>query len=153
MHRQLRYGVAGLVCALLALGSSGCNRDAETEATTSASTPAPTTAPAPLTVASVNLGKSIGADKRVTSETTQFSRTDTIYASVSTNGTGNGNVTARWTFQDGQVVDETTQPISATGPATTEFHISKPSGWPAGNYKVEVSLNGKVAQSKEFSVQ
>jgi hypothetical protein len=51
------------------------------------------------------------------------------------------------------VVDESTQPISATGPAVTEFHVSKPSGWPAGNYRVEVSLNGSPGQAKDFSVQ
>jgi hypothetical protein len=51
------------------------------------------------------------------------------------------------------VVDETTQSVGAAGPAVTEFHVSKPSGWPVGNYKVEVMLNGAPVQSKEFRVQ
>lgn len=158
MHPQLRSGFAGLACALLVFGTASCKKKQEPAETTSTGTtatvpaPAPTTA-APVAVSSVNLGRAVGADKRVTGETTRFGRNDTIYASVATSGTGSGTLTARWTYQDGQVVDESTQPISATGPAVTEFHVSKPSGWPAGNYKVEVSLNGSPSQAKDFSVQ
>ena len=35
----------------------------------------------------------------------------------------------------------------------TEFHISKPDGWPAGKYKVEVFLNDQSAGTKNFEVQ
>ena len=147
MHRLLRTGATGVTCLMLAL--TGCKKEEEAQPVTP---PAAQPASVPVAVSAVNLGKSVGPDKRVASETTQFASTDTIYASVATNGTGTGSLTARWTFQDGQVVDETTQPISASGPATTEFHVAKPSGWPAGNYKVEISLNGAAAQSKDFSV-
>jgi len=34
----------------------------------------------------------------------------------------------------------------------TEFHISKPGGWPEGDYKVEVMLNGASAGTKSFKV-
>ena len=37
--------------------------------------------------------------------------------------------------------------------ATTAFMISKPSGFPAGNYKVDISLNGNPVASKDFSVK
>jgi hypothetical protein len=90
----------------------------------------------------------------VADETSEFRTNEVFHALVTTEGTATGaTITARWTFQDGQVVDETTQPISASGPSTTEFHVAKPSGWPAGNYKVEISLNGAAAQSKDFSVR
>jgi uncharacterized protein YfaS (alpha-2-macroglobulin family) len=59
---------------------------------------------------------------------------------------------ARWTYQDGQVVNESTQTIAATGDARTEFHISKPDGWPAGKYKLEVLVNGSSAATKDFEV-
>ena len=56
--------------------------------------------------------------------TDEFRRTDTIYVSVDTEGTAVGAaLLARWTYEDGQVVDETTQTISPSGPAITEFHI------------------------------
>ena len=129
--------------------------------------PAPqTTAPPPaapltpppaasvVTVTTVELGNQIGADKRVTQQRTSFAPTDTIYATVVTNGSApSATLTAKWTYQDGQVVNDSTQTIAPTGPAATEFHISKPDGWPAGTYKVEVSLNGRSTGTKEFEVK
>lgn len=110
-------------------------------------------AAAPFKVSSVEVGKAVGADKRVTSPTTAFGANDTIYASVLTEGSAPSVVLkARWTYQDGQLVDESSQTIASTGPAATEFHISKPSGWPAGKYKVEISADGKVVATREFDV-
>ena len=43
--------------------------------------------------------------------------------------------------------------ISATGPGMTEFHVSKPDGWPQGDYQVEISLNDKPVGAKKFSVK
>jgi hypothetical protein len=150
MRASLKRPVALLVLAAVAGGAGACKKKTEPGTTTPPTTTAP--ASAPFAVASVNLGKSLGPDKRVTSETTTFGVNDTIYASVATSGDPGGTLAARWTFQDGQVVDETTQSVGA-GPAVTEFHVSKPSGWPVGSYKVEVMLNGAAAQSKEFRVQ
>jgi hypothetical protein len=107
-----------------------------------------------VTVTAVELGNQIGADKRIPQPLTSFAPTDTIYVSVVTNGaTPSATLTAKWTYQDGQVVNESTQTIAPTGPAATEFHIAKPDGWPAGTYKVEVSLNGRAAMAKEFEVK
>ncbi len=119
-------------------------------------TPPPTTLPAaaPVTVASVDLGSAVGTDQKVTTPTTTFAPKDTIYAAVSTTGTAsNATLSAKWTYQDGQTVNQSSQTIAPTGPATTTFHISKPDGWPTGNYKVEISLNGTMAMSKDFTVQ
>ncbi|HYO45987.1 MAG TPA: hypothetical protein VEY33_04780, partial [Gemmatimonadota bacterium] len=87
-----------------------------------------------LDVTDVALGRSIGADKRVVEDLGDFAPMDTIYASVETSGTGSGTLAARWTFEDGQVVDEGSQSVS--GAQVTEFHVSKPDGWPAGHYEV-----------------
>jgi hypothetical protein len=153
MRANLKRPIVMLVLAAVAGGAGACKKKAP-EADTTTVPVAPVPAATPLTVTSVNLGKSLGPDKRVISESTQFARTDTVYASVATAGSGTGGtLAARWTYQDGQVVDETTQSVGAAGPAVTEFHVSKPSGWPAGSYKVEVTLNGAPAQSKEFTVQ
>jgi hypothetical protein len=113
----------------------------------------PPAAPA-VTVTTVELGNQIGADKRVTQQMTSFAPKDTIYATVVTNGSApSATLTAKWTYQDGQVVNESTQTIAPTGPTATEFQISKPDGWPAGTYKVEVSLNGRSTGTKEFEVK
>jgi len=115
-------------------------------------TPSPA-APA-VTVTTLELGNQIGADKRVTQPMTSFAPKDTIYATVVTNGSApSTTLTAKWTYQDGQVVNESTKTISPTGPAATEFQISKPDGWPAGTYKVEISLNGRSTGTKEFEVK
>ena len=119
----------------------------------SAPTPPPPAAPV-VTVTTLELGNQIGADKRVTQPGTSFAPTDTIYVTVVTTGSApSATLTAKWTYQDGQVVNESSQTIAPTGPAATEFHIAKPDGWPAGNYKVEVSLNGRSTGTKEFEVK
>ena len=115
---------------------------------------APAPAPAPVAVGSVDLGSAVGPDQKITTATTAFTPKDTIYAAVSTTGTAtNAVLSAKWTFQDGQTVNESNQTIAPNGPAVTSFHISKPDGWPVGNYKVEISLNGQSVASKEFSVK
>ena len=104
-------------------------------------------------VTTISLGRTIASDKTVGDQTDSFSPKDTFYLSVRTEGDAtNARLSARWTYEDGQVVDDSTQTIAPSGPAVTEFHISKPDGWPTGGYKVEVSLNGAPAGRKEFRV-
>ena len=144
-----------------ALVMTACGKKEETPPPVATTPPATTTpppatamAPAGVSVASVDLGTAVGADQKVTSPTTTFGAKDTIYAAVSTTGTAtNSTLGAKWTYQDGQTVNDSSQTIAPTGPAVTTFHISKPDGWPAGNYKVEVSLDGKSVASKDFSVK
>lgn len=156
--------------SLLALALAGaltlvaCNKgpeNAPAPATTPppapvATTPPPAAAPAQqgVSVTSVDLGTAVGADQKVTSPTTSFSPKDTIYAAVATTGSAtSATLGAKWTYQDGQTVNDSSQTIAPTGPAVTTFHISKPDGWPAGNYKVEISLDGNAVSSKDFSVK
>jgi hypothetical protein len=116
------------------------------------SAPAPSTTS--VTVSSIDLGRAIGTDKRVSDATDTFKPSDTIYASVQTTGSSSSTtIKARWTYQDGQVVNESTQTIAPNGQDATEFHISKPDGWPKGKYSVEITLDGQPAGTKEFTVQ
>ena len=129
---------------VVSLGPAACSRPA----------PSGDAATQAVRVTDVNLGRSLNADKTVGDNTESFRPADTIYASVVTDGSSpSATLKARWTYQDGQVVDESVQTIAPTGKATTEFHISKPDGWPAGKYKVEVSLNGVSADTKDFEVK
>ena len=122
-------------------------------ASTTTSPMATTTPPAtPAIVSSVDLGSAVGSDNKVTKPGTTFAKTDTIHASVATNGDKASTVTARWTFQDGQVVHTEDKSVAA-GAQVTDFSISKPDGWPAGDYKLEVLVDGTVAQTKDFSVK
>ena len=144
-----------LALSALLLAATGCKKEAPKPAETPAAQPAP---PAPLAVASIDLGKAIGPDKKVVSVSTAFGVRDTIYASVSTSGAGeNATLGAKWTFvkADGSTiaVNESSQTITTSGPSTTEFHITKASPWPKGKYRVEVLLNGASAGTSEFDVQ
>jgi hypothetical protein len=104
-------------------------------------------------VASVELGSSLDATKRVVGPKTAFAPTETIYASVATQGwEGPVTLTARWTYEDGQLVNESSQTAQA-GPSTTEFHIAKPGGWPAGTYQVEILADGATAATQRFEVR
>jgi len=115
----------------------------------------PTAVPAPaVTITDLSLGTSVGADKKVQTSTDTFKPKDTIFASVSTDGSAPSAVIAvKWTFGEGQVVKEDSRTIAPTGPAATEFSIQKPSGWPKGNYKVETTIDGKPGPSKTFTVK
>ena len=115
--------------------------------------PAPAPAVQPVTVVGVTLGSGVGMDKKVTTPGDTFSPKDTIYASVDTLGAAPAaTLSARWTYQDGQTVHEESQSIAPTGPATTEFHIAKPDGWPKGEYKVEILLDGAPVRTAAFRV-
>ena len=125
-------------------------RDSGTAADTGSRAETATT----VRVADVKVGRTLGSDKRLTDETDDFRPTDVIYAVVETQGSSpNAELLARWTYEDGQVVDESSRKISAAGEDVTEFHISKPSGWPKGKYNVQILLNGVPAESEEFEVK
>ena len=147
MRRTLQRALVAAWLLALPLVPSGCARN-ESE-TTTAQSPAAT-----VSVKDVELGRSIGGDKRVTDKTDSFRPNDIIYATVVTDGSSSSStIKVRWTYEDGQIVEESQQTITPTGEAATEFHISKPDGWPPGKYKVEVSLNGSPVQTREFEVQ
>jgi hypothetical protein len=144
----------------LALGfavaaAPACKKKTDTAAAapdTSMAAPAP--AATPFAVQGVEVGKQLGADKKVASPATSFAPKDTIYASGGTEGSApSKTIVARWTFGSGKLVKADSQTIAPTGPANTEFHITKPSGWPVGKYKVEISVDGSPAGSKEFEVK
>ena len=116
--------------------------------------PPPAVPPPAFSVTGVTLGKSLAADRSIAQSVTTFGPKDTIYASVATVGTSSSaTMAALWTFQTGQVVFADTQAIAPQGPAHTEFHISKPSGWPVGKYKVAISLDGAPAGAQDFEVK
>jgi hypothetical protein len=161
-RNRLLYPLSAALATALAV--SACKKPEEPmpppAPATTAPEPAPITTPATpaASVTAVELGNSVGADNRVASPATTFAPKDTIYAAVTTRtsdpaATVPGKLGARWTFQDGQTVHEESRDANLTGDGTTAFQISKPDGFPPGRYKVEISLDGSVVQSKEFEVK
>ena len=160
-----RLHMAVLAAMLGSAALVGCKKKEEPAPPPVASEPAPMAqppAPMPATasVNSVDLGNAVGADMRVTAPMSSFSPKDaTIYAAVST-GTSDpaasvaGKLGAKWTHVDSsQVVHEESKDITFAGDGVTDFQISKPDGWPTGKYKVEISLDGAVVQTREFEVK
>ncbi len=125
-------------------------------------TPAPAPMAATAAVSGVDLGNAVGADMRVTAPMTTFATKDTIYAAVATNTSDPAasvpaKLGTRWTFvnADGTTtaVHEETKDITFSGDGVTNFQISKPDGWPAGKYRLEVLLDGTVVQTRDFDVK
>jgi len=152
-----KKGVCALSALLLILFTA-CGKKEETKPAAVPET-APAAAPAPppagVQAGTISLGKAIGPDKKVTAPVETFAKGDTIYVSVDTVGTGPATLKAKWTYHKGgqtTVVDEKPQTINPSGPATTEFHVSKPGGWPAGEYQVELFLDDKSIGVRSFTV-
>lgn len=154
MTRPVVLTLAAALGGVLLL--AGCNRDAPNTAPPPAPTapeppPAPTP-PAPATVTSVELGNAVDDQNRVSTPASEFATTDTIYASVGTEGESAAKLAARWTFGEGQLVRNTEADVAA-GPQVIAFDIHHPEGWPVGTYTLEISLDGTVVETREFSVK
>jgi len=132
------------LCVVLLVAAAACRGN-------SANTTAGT---ASVRVTDVTLGRSVGGDKAITDRTDTFKPNDTIYVSVATDGAApSATLRAKWSFEDGQLVNESTRTIAPANKERTEFHIAKPDGWPAGKYKLEVFLNDQSAETKSFDVR
>ncbi|GAB1594964.1 hypothetical protein [Lysobacter claricitrinus] len=167
-HRTL--AITLIAAATLA----GCNKKVDETPAPADTTPVastPTTEPAPMpmpatpaptpssNVSDLQLGTAVGADNRVGTPATSFGTKDTLYASVTTAANTTGKLGARWTYlgADGSSapkdVDTQTKDVSGAAATTHEFHVSKPDGWPAGKYHVDITLDGNVVQSSDFDVR
>ena len=146
--------IAAAVMLITAASCSSRSHNTTTANDNTVQSPSTTSPSGEVAVSHVELGKNIDSENRVTDQTSTFKPNETVYATVLTNGSApNAELKARWTFQDGQVVDESTRNIAPNGNAATEFHVSKPDGLPAGKYRVEIFLNGQPAGTQEFEVK
>lgn len=163
--------LAASLAAVLAL--SACGKHDESASSVPATPPpaasAPTMAPAPastaaigmpasdapaaVTFGSVELGSTVDAGHKILASADTFAPMDTIYASVDTSGSGAATLDAKWSDKDGKTMHEDSKTLNSSGPETTAFMISNPSGFAAGSYKVDISLNGSQVASKDFSIK
>jgi hypothetical protein len=142
-----RNPVLMLLGGLAVAAGTGCKKDAQPAST------GVTAVPAEVKISDVELGKRLGANSRIAAATDRFGPRDTIYVVAVTEGSApSATVTARWSFEDGQVVKEDSRTIAPAGTEATEFHISKPSGWPKGKYQVVIAVGGST-QTKDFEVK
>ena len=106
----------------------------------------------PLHVRTIQVGKTLNSDHSVGTITSQFRPADTIYVAVLTDASGRSAITARWTYA-GRPVSEETKTVSYQGEAATEFHIQNSGGFPEGDYKVAILVDGQPVGEREFRVE
>ncbi len=163
MSKKFLFVFGTLLMVLAACGKKEAAQAPATPAPTAvpapAAVPTPAAPPAPVSAAvsatTIGLGKAIGADKKISIPAETFAKGDTFYASIDTTGTGTATLKAKWTYHKGTqaaLVKEDSQTITPTGPATSEFHVSKPDGWPSGEYQVELFLDDESIGVKRFTV-
>lgn len=105
----------------------------------------------PLSLANIQVGRSLNPDRSVASITNLFKANETIYVAVHTVAAGAGVVGVQWKYGT-RVIDEPTKQVSYDGPAATEFHMQNSGGFPPGDYSVEVFLNGVSVGKRVFKV-
>ncbi len=106
----------------------------------------------PLRVTTIQTGRSLNSDKSVGNHTTRFKPDDTMFVSVLTDGPGSGTIGVRWRFV-GRLVSEESKEVSYRDHAATEFHIQNSSGFPEGDYSVEVLVDGKPFATRTLRVE
>jgi hypothetical protein len=106
----------------------------------------------PLRVGTLQLGSKLNGDNTIATHTTRFKPDDHIYAAVLTDATGSSAIHVQW-FYNGQRVSEEERNVSYKGAGATAFEFKSASGFPVGDYKVEVLVDGNPAASRDFRVE
>ena len=156
---RISYALVVALAGTVAL--AGCKKKEEAVApapvvTEPAPAPAPVEpAPAPVSAVSVTVGNTAAADKSVAAVST-FGTKDKIVVSVKTDAAtpANAAIDAKLTFQDGQVAGQKSATVVAGGVDTTNVEFTNTNPWPAGKYKVDVTVNGQPAgMTQEIEVK
>ena len=155
---RISYALIVALAGTVAL--AGCKKKEEAVAPAPVVTepaPAPVeVAPAPaVSTTSVTVGNMAAADKSVAAMST-FGTKDKIIVSVKTDAAtaANAAIDAKLTYQDGQVAGQQTANVKAEDAGTTNVEFSNTNPWPAGKYKVDVTVNGQPAgMTQEIEVK
>ncbi len=159
MHQNLTRTAAGVLVTLFSLAACGDRKTDETRVSTdsalSSTTSSGTISTDDVDIEGLELGRTVGADGKITDKSSEFRTNDTIVAVVETDDNESGKeLVARWTYGDAdQLVEEQRQTVSVGTDARTTFRISKPTGWPVGTYHVRIMHNGKEVKSEQFTVR
>lgn len=142
---------------LAALAAGGCTRPPAAAPATPALPPATAPAPPPATrITRVVLGNALGSDHHVLLPRIVFAPGDPLYLTVELHGAAPATphrLGVKWTHESSrQRVLEEAKLLQFAGPAYSSFQLSNAHPWPAGLYKVEVMLDGHLAQSRLFEV-
>jgi hypothetical protein len=112
------------------------------------------TTQAPASIADLVTCREVTSDLQPVGATASFHPTDTIRAIVRIeNAASTDKAGVKWYYvKTNQVVREDVATVAHAGSVSTPFMISKPDGFPEGDYRVEGSLNGTVGKTANFTV-
>lgn len=105
----------------------------------------------PITIDTIQIGRSLNADQSIASQTTTFKPNETVYVSALNSARGFGTISVRW-YMGQQLLSEREKQVKFQGAGATEFNISTAAGFPEGDYRVEVLLNGELVGTRNFNV-
>lgn len=105
----------------------------------------------PLEVDTIQVGRSLNVDQSIGELTTAFKPNETIYVSVLTKARGSSTIRVRW-YLGSQLLSDREKPASFKGAGATEFHMQSASGFPLGDYSVDVTVDGQPAGKRDFKV-
>jgi hypothetical protein len=148
---SIRISTLGLVAlALVACDRPSLKRNADaSEASVAVAPPAPS-------IATIELGRQAGTTLRVTELATTFTARDTVFLAVVTNNAASDSeLTARWSFQDGSVIDSSSQNVAreaGSSSSVSQFRLVRDEGWPVGGYTVDVWMDDMLVGTRQFEV-
>jgi hypothetical protein len=100
------------------------------------------------------VGNAINADGKLIVPAGGFSAKDVIHARAMVTTTApDVVVNLRWKYQDGQIVTDGAQTIATPGTNKIDNDLTKASGWPAGNYTLDVVSGNKTLSTAKFEVK
>lgn len=106
----------------------------------------------PITIDTVQLGRSLNQDQSIAAQATTFKPNETIYVSALNSARGFGTIKVRW-YMGTQLLSEREKQVKFQGAGATEFNISSATGFPDGNYRVEVFVDGQPVGTRNFDVR
>lgn len=108
----------------------------------------------PVALDSLEIGRSLDADKTIKDETSSFQPKDTVYAAIRISGSANsGLVRALWTDSQGKTLEDDTRLVTPSRSDLVNLQAAPPDGWKDGDYTLSVYLDDKLAATRNFTVE
>jgi len=110
--------------------------------------------PPPPSVDAVTMSTAVDSSFKASSPTTTFKPSDKFFASTQVSNLIVGSkVDSRWYFNGTEITEGRSSITSdKAGSGYLSFTLSMASGFPVGDYKVEIYLDGKLVNTTSFSV-
>lgn len=106
----------------------------------------------PITIDTIQLGRSLNVDQSIATPTTTFKPNETVYVSALNSARGYGTIAVKW-YYGSTMLSERSKSVKFQGAGATEFNISSATGFPEGDYRVEVIVDGKSVGTRTFNVR